>query len=488
MIGCAGHPHVKTPNLDHLAEQGAFFRQAYCTNPICTPSRMSFITGRYTHQINVPNNGFPLDPDIMTWPRKLSEKGIHSTMFGKMDFCGDYQSGGFTDYRIIRRRPLKAVKDETGKYVLKQPCKTRLKDAKRWWGLLSKQISHAGGRTSRIIEEAAEYGERDDFIGNYDHDKMITQWVLEDIKEKGKKHSKQPWAIYVGLVYPHSPFTVPQKYFDLYYPNNFEIPVDFNPDNENLHPAMKHFQEVLGIGKPSENDIRRVMAAYYGMITCMDEMIGEILEELEEQGMLDDTYIIYTSDHGEALGEHGLFHKSSPYDGSCGVPLIIKGPDIPQNQEISQPVSLVDMYPTILDMMEVDAVENESGPGHSWLPIARGEANNHPGYAFAEYHGHMNRYDWYMLFKENYKYIWYSNGLRPSLFKLKEDPDELEDLAGKEEYQPVLKQFERQLRTIINPEQVTLESKKQLGLISKRGEDYTEIMTCEDWELAWGRN
>jgi choline-sulfatase len=206
----------------------------------------------------------------------------------------------------------------------------------------------------------------------------------------------------------------------------------------------------------------------------MDDMVGQILDELDRQGLADDTWVIYTSDHGESLGEHGLFYKQCSYEGSVGVPLVIRGPEIPRGREVSDPVTLVDLFPTVLDMAGLDW--RTGRPGVSWLPLARGENHARPDYAFSEFHGNFFRHDWYMLVRGRHKYTYYS-GERPSLFDVVADPLENEDIAGRPENAGLLRDFEKTLRTIVDPEEVSLRARRELGLIGPGGEDYTETLT-----------
>ncbi len=464
MTGYSRHPHVKTPNLDRLANGGCVFTRGYCTSPICTPSRMSFITGKYVHQLENWTIGVPLPESEMTWGRKLDLAGIESTMLGKMDFCGEYQDGGFTHHKILRKR-------EAFKSIpLEEPYIERLD------GFIRKDkkvhLEMAGTRSESIISDGGFTGEAYDLIGNYDHDRIITNYTLDYIRRKGLETDKKPWACFVGLLMPHWPFCVPEKYFNMYYPDKVELPKDFKIPNENLHPAVRHFQSALDIGTVKEESIRRVIAAYYGMITCLDDLIGEILDELENQGLMENTRIIYTSDHGESLGEHGLFYKQCSYEGSVAVPLIMHGPEIPSGKVIDQPVSLVDMYPTIMDMAGLD-IENDR-PGKSWLSLVKEADKTSSGYAFAEFHGNLFKQDWYMIAEKDFKYTWYSDG-QPSLFNLKDDLGELHDLAQDIKYQHKLEYFENILKKILEPEQVSFKAKFDLGLIGKNGEDYTRV-------------
>lgn len=477
--GYRDHQFVETPNLDKLAAEGTCFTRAYCNSPVCTPSRMSFITGKYVHKIGSWMIGVPLDPGEMTWARRLDQAGIPSTMFGKMDLCGPYQDGGFTDHRIIERRPAWAV------YPRDTPYAPRLAGYVRPDKRL--HLVNAGVRRKNPPRDDPGWY---NWAGFYDHDRQVRDWALAYLRDRGREKyqdidpsdGRSGWALYVGLLYPHWPYTVPEEYFARYYPNKLELPNEALFPNERLHPALRHFQEALGLTDVSEDMIRRTIAAYQGMVTVLDEMVGDILRELEAQGLAEDTYVVYTSDHGESLGNHGLFYKQCSYEGSVGVPLLIKGPAIPAGKVVDLPVSLVDLYPTVLDMVGLP-VERDL-PGASWLPLARGEPQNRPDYAFSEFHGNFFTHDWYMLVRDRYKYTYYV-GERPSLFDIVADPLEKDDLASQPAYAKVLEEFEELLKTIVDPEGVARNAKRDLGLIGSNGEDYTAMLSVD--ELAAGR-
>jgi choline-sulfatase len=468
MTGYRGHPYVRTPNLDRLVKEGTRFTRAYCTSPICTPSRMSFITGKYVHQIRSWMIGVPLSREEMTWSRRLDRAGIPSTMLGKMDFCGEYQDGGFTSHRIIRRRKAWDSFPRRDPYLPRLEGYTR--PDKR------QHLVMAGPRSDEISSDGDFSGEINDRIGNYDHDRIVTGWALEFLRERSREDRNQPWALYVGFLMPHWPFCVPEQYYNMYFPDRLALPFDFHVPNENLHPALRHFQDALDLGEVTEDMLRRTIAAYSGMITCMDSMVGEILRELEANSFKDNTYVIYTSDHGESLGEHGLFYKQCAYEGSVGVPLVIAGPNVPEEKVIDHPVSLIDMYPTILDMADLRAEPDR--PGHSWLPLVRGEKQNRPDYAFSEFHGNFLKHDWYMLVRDRYKYVYYVDE-HSSLFDIADDPKELRDLALDERYRPVLRGFEKLLRSSIDPEEVASRAKQDLGLIGPDGTDYTVTLSVQ---------
>lgn len=465
--GYRDHPWVRTPHLDSLAADGTAFTSAYCNSPVCTPSRMSFITGKYPHQVGSWFLYVPLDPAEMTWARRCDQAGIESTMLGKLDLSGDYQDAGFTEHKIIERRPAWETYPRTSPFV--DRLRGYVRPDKR------AHILNSGVRAPQVTDG---HGGHDDRLGFYDHDRIVTDWAVEYLQDKGARAAAgdaDPWVLYVGLLYPHWPYCVPQEYFDQYHPDRVRMPHDAKFPNENLHPALRHFQRGLGIDGISDSDVRRTTAAYYGMITALDAMVGRIVDELKAQQLYDDSYVVYTSDHGESLGEHGLFYKQCSYEGSAGVPLIIKGPGVPSEQVCTAPVSLIDMYPTVMEMVGLD-VESDR-PGRSWLPVARGEEG--PEFVFSEFHGNFFTDSWYLIRKGCYKYTHYC-GDRPTLYDVEADPLELTDLAADPAYAAVLAECDALLRTVVDPEAENRRAKSDLGLIGPDGEDYTETLTVDD--------
>ena len=483
-VGYRGHPHVKTPNLDRIAQMGAHFTRAYCNSPICGASRPSMMMGKFVNQIDVWHNSVTWPRSESTWAKHLDRAGYHSVCYGKMDTAGLYQNPGFSEYRTVGpyKRPSFDI------WPLNSPLESRLPGLSYHFGPADMPGTREQGIERLVKEKKIETSSPDklyaeqgwhDYTGFYDFDRTVTDWTLDFLRQKGRG---LPWAIHVGYLQPHWPYICPKKYFDMYYSGEIDMPHDAIYPNGNLHPAVRHFQNVTQVKDWSEDNIRKVVAAYYGMITCMDDMIGEILDELENQGLLENTYIIYSSDHGEGLGEHGLYNKLTAYEASVGVPLTISGPGISAGERIDTPVSLVDIYPTI---MEIANLSTESDrPGSSLLELIRGEKKDRTDYVFSEYHACHFRHDWYMLVRGDYKYIYYAKE-RPSLFNVREDPLEMNDLAQDPKYTKILKKFEKLLRSICNPDEVARRSKSDLGLIGPNGEDYTETLTWQ--QLLEGR-
>lgn len=465
MSGYRGHPYVETPNLDALAASGTAFTNAYCNSPVCVPSRMSFMTGKYASDVDSWFLYIPLDRAETTWAHRLESAGVPATMLGKLDLCGDYQDAGFGEHKIIERRPAWSP----------YPRRTPLLDRLDGYVRPDKRahIMNSGVRASLITDGSDGHNDK---YGFYDHDRIVTDWAVDYLRDKGRGDRDQPWALYVGLLFPHWPYCVPQEYFDRYYPDNIELPFDASFPNESLHPALRHFQRGQGIDGLTEEDVRRTVAAYYGMITALDDRIGQIIDELKVQGLYDDTYVIYTSDHGESLGEHGLFYKQCSYEGSVGVPLIVRGPGLATGEACEEPVSLVDLYPTVLDMAGLETESDRRG--HSLLPLARGGEQVRE-FVFSEFHGNFFKDSWYMIRKGDYKYTHYCNE-RPSLYDLAADPQEMNDLAADPRYQEIVAELEALLRTQVDPEATALRAKRDLGLIGPDGEDYTHTLTVTD--------
>lgn len=479
-VGYRGHPVVRTPNLDRLAAGGAHFTRAYCSSPICGPSRMSLLTGKYVHQIGVWLNGVELPPQQRTWADALRESAVQTSAFGKLGQAGDWEALGFD--RVESRSPREVYTP----WPFESPFDERLAGYhQRAWWLDQEPHSREAGLSELRRAGATPNSEGLHFepdalrhTGHYDVDRSATDRSLTLLRAQATLQARDegapPFLHFVGLNQPHWPFVCPQKYLEMYDPQEVDLPFDARFPNDELHPAVRFFQQARRF-EMDEPKLRRVIATYYGMITCMDEMVGELLDELDRSGLAGNTYVVYTSDHGESLGEHGLFDKQTSYEGSVAVPLVIRGPGIGTGQQLDWPLGQVDLHPTLL---EIGGAAPEAGPrpGVSLLPRLQGEQAAAGRAAFAEYHGGFFRRDWYMLARENLKYTWYTED-RPSLFDLDDDPHEENDLARDPRKAGLLADLEQALRNHVNPEQTALRAKRECGLIGPKGEDYTETLT-----------
>jgi choline-sulfatase len=431
MMGSSGHPVVKTPNLDELSKQGTRFKNAYCNFPICVPSRASLATGRYAHKIGSWDNASPYIGEIPSWGHRLTEQGHRVTTIGKLHYRQDEDDTGFPDKRLSMQ-----VLDGFGDI----------------YSLIRDNMATREGRN-----KISKAGPGDSSYTRYD--RAITNEAVQFLQNEAN-NSDNPWVLFVSFVSPHPPLTAPKEYYDMYPLEDIDLPLDYTLHTRPNHPVIDEYRRVWKLDEElDEHTIRKGRAAYYGLCSFLDAQIGEVLNALRESGLADSTRIIYTSDHGDNLGEHGLWFKSSMYDASVSVPFIISGPDIPKGNVVENNISLIDCFPTIVDAVGAELAEEDRDlPGVSLLELARGETN-HQRTVFSEYHAAGSIAGTFMIRGERYKYIHYVN-YAPQLFDLKEDPHELNNLAENEAYREVLADCERQLRTIVNPEEVDLEARK----------------------------
>ena len=426
VTGCYGNPVVRTPNLDALAAQGTRFGSAYCQTPICVPARASLATGRYAHAIDSWDNATPyIGTEAASWGHRLIAKGHKVTTIGKLHYRKVGDPSGFPDQRI----PLHVL-DGIGDL----------------YGLLRERMPVRPQSRNQVLEARAGEAE---YIR---YDRGTAQTAVRWLREEAQGENR-PWALMVSFATPHFPLVVPERYFNLYPPDSLPLPVQWRPEEWSRHPVLELKRRQEGLDQPfDERTMRNAMAAYYGLVTFLDEQIGVVLQGLREAGFAENTRIIYTSDHGEMLGEHGCWWKSVMYESAVAVPLIVAGPDVPAGKLVSANAMLVDVFPSIVEAVGGEfAAEDAALPGDSLFRIAR--ETDMPRTAFSEYHAIFSPSGIFMIRNARYKYVHYV-GYPPMLFDLNADPDETRDLAGDPKHADTLAACERELRGIVNPEAV----------------------------------
>lgn len=427
--GCYGDPLVQTPHLDRLAARGTRFTNAYTTCPICVPARASLASGRYVHQTGHWDNAHPYHGELPSWHHRLREQGHPMDLIGKLHFRSAQDDNGFR--REIE--PLHVV-DGIGDVLSCIRENPPYRDN-------TQGVREAGPGHSTYLQYD---------IRNADN---AVAW-LKQAPARGL-----PWCLFVSFVCPHPPYIAPQTLYSLYPLEDVPMPPQWRRVDWPHHPDLDYFRQFFGIRDGfDEEDIRKVIAAYYGAITHVDLQIGRVLQALEANGLAENTRIIYTSDHGESRGARGLFGKFTMYEEAAAVPLIMAGPDLPAGAACQTPVSFVDLFPTVLECVGV-AAKPEDGdlPGESLWRIAQ-EADAERT-VLSEYHAVGSRNGVFMLRDRRYKYIHYVNQ-RPQLFDLLEDPEEVEDLAERPGYEALLNIYESQLRELLNPEVVDAQAKE----------------------------
>ena len=417
-----GHPLVQTPNMERLAALGTTFDNAYCNSPLCMPSRMSFMTGRFIHHQDTWDNASPLRVDALTWAHLLRSVGYEVVLSGKQHFCGPDRLHGFQEQlaRDLHAELAHPVFDWSEGVI----------PARRPWGALAE----AGpGRSSEIeVDDLAQ--------------RRALDWLRDPAR------GDRPWALNVSFIAPHFPFIVPQRFWDMYPPNRIDMP-EIPPGHlESLHPVYQRLRAMFGFADFDEELVRRARAGYYGLISYLDEKIGQLLDALEATGQLENTVVIHFSDHGEMNGEHGMWRKSNFYEASVRVPLQIAWPgQLPAGQRLPQVVSLVDVVATMLELAGVEAPV--SLDGDSLAGLLQGRDADWKDEAFAEYCGHGVTAPMAMLRRGRYKFN-YSLGDPPELYDLQGDPGEFHNLAGRSEYAGIEAELRASLLSHWDPQEI----------------------------------
>jgi len=423
VLGCYGHPMVRTPNLDTLADRGVRFTDAYCNSPICVPSRASFATGRYVNDIRFWDNGIPYDGTVPSWGHRLRAAGHAAVSIGKLHFRSSDDDNGFTE-EIMPLHVVEGIGDLSGMIRKDMPPR----------------------EVSLLMAEEAGPGDSD----YQQYDEAITETAIAWLREKAKRQTR-PWVIFVSLVCPHFPLISRPEYYSLYPEDRVPWPLMYEPHQRPTHKFIKEMNETIIYDRAfDETRVRRAIAAYFGMVTFLDHNIGRLITALNESGLSDSTRVIYTSDHGDNLGNRGLWGKSNLYEDAAGVPMIMAGPGIPEGIVCYEPVSLVDGFPTILAGVGLKPLpEDRTLPGRNLFEVARGRAR--PGRVMSEYHAVGAPTGAFMIRKGDFKYVHYV-GMPPQLFDLAGDPLEQRDLGQVPGYGGLVADCERALRAIVDPD------------------------------------
>jgi len=442
-LGCYGHPLVKTPNLDRLAEQGVTFRSAYTNCPICVPARASLATDLYVHKIRYWDNAFPYDGRVPGWGHRLIDAGHRVDSVGKLHYRSRDDGDGFSE-KYLPLNVVDGVGDVMGSIRDEIPVRTGSRAG----------ITTAGPGSSTYLDYDVE-------IAN-----QCCSW-LEEAAERGPPG--KPWVLFASFVCPHPPFIAPPELYDLYPLDDISLPVQYSLEDRPSHPALQAIRETMQYDEPfTDEEIRRVTAAYFGACTHLDLQIGRLLDTLAATGLASNTRIIYTSDHGESMGRRGLWGKFTMYEESVAVPLIMAGAGLPCGESRDDLVTLVDSYQTILEAVGQPLLDEEQElPGRSLWPIAAGDKLER--IAFSEYHAVASHGASYMVRRGRYKYVHYVSA-PAQLFDLDTDPQEVVDLAADPQLSAVRNELEMELRGLLDPDAMDrLAKSDQLSLIERHG-------------------
>jgi arylsulfatase len=422
-LSCYGADYIETPNIDSIAANGILYKRAVSPSPLCVPARASLLTGLNAIRNGVLNNACWLRPDkeqmgIKTWPQKLYESGYYTSAIGKMHFYPWDIKEGF-EHRIIAedKRHL-YVKDDYADYLGRHGLhKLHGKEHKGYY-------DNKGAVISLIPEEH-----------------QVDRWVAEQTARFIKNYSEdKPFAVMVGFPGPHCPYDPPQCYADLF--DLAAMPVAL-PRSEHTRKLQENF--IKGSKQPwngvdytefTDQHIARIRAYYAGLVKQIDDGVGTIIESLKKSGVYKNTVIIFTSDHGDLMGDFGMVGKGNFLEGSIRVPLIISHPSQRKAGTVMDTVSLTDLHATILSLSGVqlmnatqssstDMVENGgfSIVDSAVLPGLPGSTTKARDHVFGCIGGN------FAVIDNKCKFARYRSG-EVHLFNLKDDPDELNNLAN----------------------------------------------------------
>lgn len=429
--GAYGHPQAATPCLDALAARGVTFDAAYAASPLCCPSRAALATGRFPHQTGYWDNAIAYDGRVTSWMRRLRDQGHEVVSVGKLHFQGAGNDNGFSE----ERHAMHILDGRGGVHMLLR-------------GFDDERVNR--GQFDLYMERsgigAAPY---------QPYDQKITESAIDWLAERRRRGGERPFVLFVSYPSPHPPFSVPAEFWRGIDETNVRLPAGWHPEQRGEHPADRHLRHIMGTGPlDDEARVRRIQAGYLALIAHLDAEIGKLLQGLEAAGLAADTRVLYTSDHGDLVGQRGLLGKSCLYEGAIGVPLIVAGPGIPAGRSAAQIASHVDLFPTIVESVGAGLGEEDADlPGRSLWPALQGREAAVRG--FAEYHAVGSKAGMFMLRDGRWKLI-HHVGMPAQLFDLEADPDELLDLGPDH---PQARHLETLLRQICDPEAVDARAK-----------------------------
>ena len=421
VAGYAGDGLVRTPALDSIAERGVVFEDAYCQSPVCTPSRMSFLTGKYVSSISCWNNHWVLFPEHQTVAQRFTEAGYETCLVGKMHYGGRDQFHGFA------HRPYGDFRHGLGH----QPDPIDM-------------FPNSGGVVHACASQIPE---------SLQQETVVTVESAAFVSEHLAHNPDKPWFLCASYCKPHAPLAVPSRYMNRYLG---EVPpVRLEDDDEaGRHPYVRRQRENYGLLDLTEEQIDKARAAYWGAVEFLDDCIGSLLWRLESAGALENTIIVYISDHGDLIGNHGLWWKANYYEQANRVPFLLAGPGVTGGLRRQALVALVDLYPTLCGLCGLDPPRGIDGVDLAPL-LSEGPVSDAPrDHIISEYYGMGMLTQPYhtgsrgdsmrMIRTKRYKYV-NAHDLDPLLFDLRDDPREFRNRADDPELQGVVAELSARL-------------------------------------------
>jgi arylsulfatase A-like enzyme len=412
-IAALGNAAIRTPHLDQLVAEGTVFPRAICANPICTPSRAEILTGATGFTNGVFDFGRRIRPDVPRWPNTMRQAGYRTGYVGKWHNDGQPQDQGYEQ----------TIGLFTG-------------GGGRWWVPTSDWNGRdVTGYRGWVFEDTDGRLLPERGVGLTPN---ISSAFADAAIEFLRQDSERPFFLHVNFTAPHDPLLMPFGLEQLYDPTALPLPRNFLPEHPFDHGNFRGRDELLFEWARTPQMVRDELAVYYAVITHLDAQIGRILAAVDDAGQRENTLVIFTSDHGLAVGSHGLRGKQSMYEHTIGVPLVFRGPGVPRGRRSAAQCYLRDLFATVCELCGINPPSGTES--RSLRPVLAGEADAvHP--FVVGYFRNFQR----MIRTDEWKLIWYPQINRYQLFHLQDDPDELRDVSGAPGSADVLVDLRRQL-------------------------------------------
>lgn len=462
VMGCGGDAYVRTPCLDDLRERSTMLEQCYCAAPLCVPSRSSILTGLLPTHTGVYNNMQCLSSDKATFVNLLTIAGYETVLSGRMHFVGLDQRHGYEK---------RLVGDITPCFIGGDNEEEIYGSFKRSSGQNLTSIKKSGAGHSAVL----------------DFDRDVADAACDYLRNR---RDERPLFMTIGFYGPHCPYIAPKELYDYYYEILPELPDMTEEERKNLHPAILRWYENRRMEEVKKEDVRRIRAAYYAMVEYMDSLVGEVLKAVEETLGLDNTLIVYTSDHGDNIGEHGLFWKTNFYDGAARVPAMFswKG-HVKENESIGGITSLMDLAPTLLEVGEAPCLPLCDGRS-LWESLTTGKEVDLQRSVLSMCSDIKGDNPSAMVRKGRYKLVVHAGYPEYQLFDMETDPGEFCDLGKKEEYKTIAEELRRELHGSWEEKEMLqrLEADKQHFRYMKQWYDQVKPPLVEEWRGDSRRN
>jgi len=409
---------ARTPHIDGLAQRGVLFDSFYCNSPLCAPSRFSFMAGQLPSRIGAYDNAAEFPAQIPTFAHYLRRAGYLTILSGKMHFCGPDQLHGFEERLTTDIYPA-----DFGW----TPDWTRPEERPGWYHTMD-SVTEAGPctRTNQV-----------------DFDDEVVYAARQKLFDIARGQDRRPFCMVVSMTHPHDPYVVPEEYWNRYRDEEIELPRV--PDLAGREdPHSRRLRHVIGLdsARPTAAQVRAARRAYYGAVSYVDDQVGTLLRSLKQARLEDNTVVVLIADHGDMLGERGLWFKMSFFERACRIPLIVHAPWRFAPRRVGEPASLVDLLPTFVALAHEGKPPPCAAPmdGSSLLPALEGGAG--PGEVAGEYLAEGAIAPIVMIRRGRHKFV-HSPVDPDQLYDVAADPDERLNLLGHAQQADVMAEFRR---------------------------------------------